>query len=211
MSDLELVVERFEVISEITNEIDLGDLPALKQTFLNDLENNRISFQTALSNLDFEEKTVLEHDEDYFIITIPIVNENYNMLSNFTITYDETFNLLDYSETHFQESENGFFKVMNYLNGVLISETETDVEFIENAEFERQLQEFEESFSNPRMRGVLSCLKAVAGIGTVMATLIVATCSFVCLVSRSSCGTCFASLGTLGAGAMVAAACFGWR
>lgn len=211
-SDLEIVLERFEDFEEITTVIHLEDVPELEQAILADFENNRIDVQTELSNLNFAEKRLLEHDDGHFIITIPILNENYNMLSNLTVIYDGDFDILDYTETHFQESENGFFKVIHYIDGVLVAETETEFEFIDNAEFERQLQEFEALFYNPRARGIWSCLKAVVGISVVIAALVLAVCAVSCAINRHSCGNCLSTLGVVSQGTIIGVAtCFGAR
>ena len=190
-SDLETVLERFEEIEATTEEIDLEEVPALAQVFLSDIENNRFLIQTALSNLDFEEKTVLEDDESNFHIVIPIVSPDYNMLSNFHVIYDENFVVMTYAEQHFQESENGFFEIISYLKGVLIAETETEFEFVENEEFESQLQELETALTNPRLRSA-GCVVGIIGIGLVVAGLLTAACIPWCIATiGTGCATCF--------------------
>ena len=141
--------------------------------------------------MDLDEKTVLEHEEGYFTITVPIVNENYNMLSNLTVTYNEKFDRVQYVETHFQESENGFFKVLHYLNGRLLAETETEYEFIDNEEFEEQFQELEMVLNNPRARSV-SCTLNHLVIGIVVAGLLTAACLPICIATvGQGCAVCF--------------------
>lgn len=214
MDDIEAMVERFEEIEETTNEIDLEEIPVLEQVFSNDIENNHFLIQTALSNLNFEEKTTLEDEDGNFHIVVPIVNSEYNMLSNFTVAYDRNFNAISYVETHYQESVNGFFQVSNYLNGELIAETETEFEFIENEEFEEQLQEFENIVelqnSNPRLRSI-RCTAGIIGIGLVVAGLLTAACLPWCIATvGSGCVACFGTF-VAAAPAIIVAVVSCWR
>ena len=176
-------------------EVRMGEITGLEQVLLNDLKSSRLSIITDVSSLDLEEKTVLQHEDGYFIIVMSIVDENYNMLSNFSVIYDDSFDIKEYTETHIIESDNGFFKVINYVNGVLIAETETELKFIENNEFESQLQELEDILSNSEMSRASNsqskCVSLVLKIGVVVAALIITACIPICVLSLgAACSGC---------------------
>jgi len=205
-NDIEQVFERFQGFLDTTNEIALEEKPVLEQIFLNDFENNSFEVQTAVSNLNLYEKNIIEDEEGYFHVVIPI--KNYNILSNFTVIYNNNFDLIRYSEIHIQESENGFFKVLTYLNGRLIVETETEFEFIENEQFEEELQAFEDMLSNPSVRNW--CLVGVLGVGIIVAGLIFVACVVFCPVTAGGgCVACIGAFAVIGAATITAvASCF---
>ena len=198
-SEVENVFEHFEQILNSTIEIDMKDVPTLENAFSKDFNNNTFVIHSDQAALNLQDKTILEDEQGYFHLVVPIVSDDYNMLSNFTVMYDENYSLIGYAETLFFESENGYFKVSNFLNGNFVGETETDIVFIENEEFETQLYEFEELVTNPRARGAISCTAAVLGIGVVLAGLLVAACLSVCIATvGTGCAICMGGFVTIG-------------
>lgn len=202
-------LERINLLNETTLDLSDEDSEELKTLFLRDLSNDVFDIHTFEENLNFENAKGLEivvEDGAFKTITVPIVGEEYNMFSNFTVVYDSDNNVVNYQETWVTRSDRNTFEFTSYADGDKVSQNISDVEYVSNEQIQEELDSLEE-VSMVQSRGVAkiaACLASVLGVGGTVGYIIAGMCAGSCLAVPPVCAACVAAYATIG-GASIAA------
>lgn len=188
-----------------------------------DLDANLLKFNVDNTELHFSEAIVLEVAKggDYFkTVTIPITG--YSPISNFTVAYNSKGQIDNYAETLYTKSDNGNFKLDQWVNGKLTQSKELNLPYISDSELQTSIEQLKSesekaasSLRDERSFGkVVTCLTTLTGVGGPLAYLIVSACAGACVapeptVTKGICTACIGAYAVIGAGGMgAAAACF---
>ena len=198
----------------VINELSHEDSLDAREQMLEDLENDNFIIHASIESLDIENVNVFEIITGETILTqirIPIVDKDFNLLSNFTVTYDVALGVVSYSETHVVRSEYETFQIFSFSDGLAFWEDITDIEYITNEEFQEgiyELQRIDEAFNNPMARNVW-CVIGQLGLAGIAAATAAAICGVPCKLKPTACATCFtATMGFFGVSAYNISRCF---
>ncbi|EGP5370994.1 hypothetical protein D3097_09750 [Enterococcus faecium] len=87
------------------------------------------------SSLDLTNAKVLqvtENSKDFYTITVPIVDDDYNLFSNLTVTYSQNGENEGYQETIISRGLNNKIQIESYVNGKLMKSDLLNEEFLSN-------------------------------------------------------------------------------
>lgn len=176
-----------------------------------------VAIQVSRDSLEFDEMKVYDIDageSGATSVTIP-VGGDFSAISNVTLLLDRNGDVTTFSETLIEENDAGNFRVTTFVEGELVSEKNTDVAYLTDAQLQRQAQ------ANPTALGTMSalgagttaaCVAAVLGVSGVTAYLIVGACTGACAVPGVGTAVCVACIGayaTVGGASIAAvASCF---
>ncbi|MFJ7890437.1 hypothetical protein ACIQYL_20455 [Lysinibacillus xylanilyticus] len=192
-------------------EVDVKANPR-KAQIIKDMANNIIADNQMILNysnakLDFDNAKILEikgDKENFTSITLPIVGDQYSLLSNLSLVFDSNNKLVNYSETLITKSDDNKFVVSSYVDGNLIQEQFTDLDYVSNSELQRQLDHLTSSLAKSeeiQSRGigdVALCLEIVLGVDLVIARLIASTCIASCPALPPICVACIGAVVAVG-------------
>lgn len=181
----------------------------------NVIESDEILLNHEKAYLDYEDASILDvfiESNTYTSITIPVTGQNYSLISNITLLFDNN-DIISYSESLITTSDDGKFVVSNYLNGVLVSTEKTDFDAVSNDEIEDSINRLQ-NLSLTNRSATAGCLAGILGVDIVIAAIIAKTCVAACAATATGvaapvCVACIAGVVTLG-GANIAGivACF---
>ncbi|SDP67181.1 hypothetical protein SAMN04487905_1074 [Actinopolyspora xinjiangensis] len=182
------------------------------------VKNGEISVQTprnALSRGQAKVYAVDAENSDSTSVTIPVGGE-YSLISNLTVLFDTSGDIVQYSETLVSENEVGNFNITSYTDGVLVNSEDTDLPFMTDAELRQQANNGADSSDPMAAMGVGStaaCVAAVLGVSGATGYLIVSACTGACStpgVGTAVCVACIGAYATVGSASVTAvASCFG--
>ena len=95
-------LEKMSDIMETTKLVSTTENSEIKTRFQSELRNRNIVFHVPESSLDLTSAKVLQvtqNSEDFYMITVPIVGDGYNLFSNLTVTYSCSGKNEGYQET----------------------------------------------------------------------------------------------------------------
>lgn len=213
-----------QVSNESTyQDVDVTENPR-KTQIIKDLANDTISNGQMILNysnakLDFDNVKLLEINDDknkYTSITIPVVGDQYSLLSNLSLVFDSNNKLVTYSETLITRSDDNKFIVSSYADGSLLQEQFTDLDYVSNDELQRQLdyllevlEENKQDVSTNGIPEIALCLSVVIGVDLVIARLIATTCVASCPAVPPVCAVCITAVSAIGIANMpLLLACF---
>ncbi|ALS01062.1 hypothetical protein ATZ33_06670 [Enterococcus silesiacus] len=186
------------------------------KNFVNrDISNENILLNSSNANLDLENATFLnitKNSQNYTSISIPISGEGYSLISNLTVVYGESNELVSFSETLITKSSSDKFIISSYIDGQLIQSNKTNIDYISDNEIQKGLDGLKADAQKIETRGIgaiAGCIAAVAGVNGVVAYLIAGTCIASCPAVVPICVACIGAVATIGAadiGAVIA--CF---
>lgn len=202
-------------LEDITvNELTLEASLTVREQFKEDLDNGNFTIHALIDWLSLEDAVVfeiLDGDQIFKSMMIPIVDDSFNLLSNLTIHYDVDLGVLSYTETHVLMSNYETFKIVSFSNGVPFAEEITDIEHVTNEEFQQGIDELrmmDEMMSNPRTRNVW-CVIGQLGLAGIAAATAAAICGVPCKLKPTACKTCFTvTMGFFGVSAHSINRCF---
>ncbi len=196
----------------IYQDVDVTENPR-KIQFIKDLANDAISkgqmiLNYSNANLDLGNAKFIDINDDkdkYASITIPVVGDQYSLLSNLSLVFDSNNKLVTYSETLITKSDDNKFVVSSYVDGSLIQEQFTDLDYVSNSELQRQLdylldvlEENEQAISAYGIGEIALCLSVVIGVDLVIARLIATTCIASCPAVPPVCAVCITAVAAVG-------------
>jgi len=122
------------------------------------------------------------------VMSIPLKNEDLNMLSNLIIFFNENEKIQTYQETHVTESEENTFQIATYTDGKLVGEEKTDIEYVSNEEFEKEYQQLERSARS--LSSSEKCMIQKAAVSAAIISVILFVCYVACTTIPFSCKGC---------------------
>lgn len=221
-SDEESMALKFEQMNEVASKsIEVKD--SKKIQLLTDMSKNAISSKQVILNhsnaeLVFDDARFLEikeNKENYTSVTIPIVGDQYSLISNFTLVFDSENKLLSYSETLITKSKNDKFIISTFFDGTLAQNQETDIDYISNSELQKELETLQNvsqpqnSIQGKSFNEIALCISVIALVDLTVARIIAATCIASCPAIPPICVACIGTVGVIGAANIPAVvACF---
>lgn len=169
------------------------------------------SSEGALATADASIYSIGTAKGEFTSVTIP-VQDDYSLLSNFTIVFDNTENIAQYSEMLVTKNEANNFNITSYSDGSLVSSQDTDVAFVSDAEMKNSLENTGGVSTMAKNTG--ACLGTVLGVGGVTGALIAWACAGSCAAAAIGvgvpfCVACIAAYATIGGASITAvASCF---
>lgn len=202
--------EKMNDIAKSSDEVkDSQRIQDIKNMSKDVISNKKVMLQNLNANLDFDNANSLDikqNNKEYTLITIPIMGDQYSLMSNLTLVFDSHNNVINYSETLIEKSENNKFTITSYLDGELVQNKVTDLDFISNDELKKGLENIQDYSKgikqNNETKGVCAiaaCIGAVAGVNLTVAYLIAGTCIASCPAVPPICAACIAGVATIGA------------
>lgn len=191
--------------TEIKNELAINEL---KNNVANLIATKKVKPNAPLENYDYKGVTALEMNQAgsiYTSITLPVKGDNYSLISNLTLVFNQDSSLSTYSESLITKSDDNKFIISNFMDGKLIENKATDLDYVSDADLQKGLENLQntENINVKQSRGFgnkVACIAAVLGIGGSVAYLIAGTCTAACLTVNPVCATCIGGICTLGAG-----------
>ncbi len=218
----ESVVDTFLEMNSIGSiSEDVSDENIINE-FIFDAKEKVISKEINLAakdfTLDYYKSKVLkiyEENDTFTSITIPVKGNKYSLISNLTLIYDANNNLVSYTETLLSNNNNKF-KIESYINGSLLEIKDTNVDFVEDSEIQKGLDELHEiaenntcTFNFYSVKKTAACIAGVIGVNAGVAYLIAGTCTASCPAVPPICAACIGAVATIGAGDLASIiACF---
>lgn len=178
----------------------------------NAISNKEVDINYSNGDLDFDNATFLEikeNNEDYASVTVPVVGDQYSLISNLTLVFDSKNKIISYSETLITKSNNDKFLVTTYFDGVLIQDEVTDIDYISNSELQKELDYVQDVSSDiiqakKSFNEVILCISVVALVDLTIARIIAVTCIASCPAVPPICAACIGAVAVVG-GANIAA------
>lgn len=204
----------FEVLEDIAkNSVEITDTQKISNA-KDIVQNNNLTFNYLDAELDFENAIVLDTNaegEIYTSITIPVVGQDYSILSNVTCTIIDD-EIVAYSESLITTGDDGNLVINNYANGTFLETVETGV-YLSDKEIEEELDRLSEIVKKTSLqRGageIAGCLAALLGIDVTLAAVLVGMCSGSCPAVPVVCAACVGAVAAVGVGNMeLVAKCF---
>lgn len=216
--DMKSTFKKMNDLANTTKVIqDSQRIQDIKITAENSISSGKVVLKHSDAQLDFDNAKYLDISQDnksYKSITIPIVGDQYSLISNLTVIFDSQDKISNYSETLITKSENNKFVITSYSDGELVQNQVTDVDYKSNSEVKKSLDRINAqaiSVDAPQysMGAVAACIAAVAGVDIAVAYLIGGTCAASCPAVPPVCAACIAAVATMGAGSIAGViACF---
>ncbi|NYH79668.1 hypothetical protein FHR84_003006 [Actinopolyspora biskrensis] len=207
--------------AESTTEMTLvegQDARDLTGTAFEAVKNGEISVQapqSALSRGQAKVYTVDSEETTSTSVTIP-VGGDYSLVSNLTVLFDESGDIVQYSETLISENESGNFNITSFTDGVLVNSNDTDQPYMTDDQLRQGAGSGTGSSDSMTAMGAGStaaCVAAVLGVSGATGYLIVSACTGACATPGVGTGVCVACIGayaTVGSASVTAvASCFG--
>lgn len=201
--------------SKSTEVTDIRKIESIKDLSKDVISKQELKLNSQTKEMNFEDAKVIEiNDKDtrYTSIVIPLIGERYSFISNITLAFDINNKLVSYSEALITKNSNNKFVISNYIDGVLVKKDISEIDYVNNKELKKGLENMKKSVDDGQKRGVgavAGCIAAVAGVNGVVAYLIAGTCIASCPAVVPICVACISGVAALGAadvGAIVA--CF---
>lgn len=198
------------------------DLASAINLFSNDLSGHKFNVYVSDENLDIKNAKSLDIKDDgdrYTSVSVPIVGEDYSMLSNLTVVYDENNDVITYTESLLTKSDNNTFMLTSFADGEQVNKKDTGLKYMTNQELKKEIKELEEVGSDTEIQSgkasrasagkIAACIAGVTGLGGTAAYAIVAMCAGSCPAVPPICAACIGAAATLGsAGIAGVVACF---
>ncbi|MFI8496723.1 hypothetical protein ACIGC1_28500 [Peribacillus butanolivorans] len=209
-NDIESTFEKMNDIASNTKEIkDSQRIQDIKNMSKDAVSNEKVVFNYSNASLDFDNAKFLDisqNNMNYTSITIPIVGDQYNFISNLTLIFDSQNKVMNYSESLITKSEDNKFVITSYIDGELVQSKVTDLDYKSNSELKKGLENIKQARGAKK---IATCIAAVAGVDIAVAYLIAGTCTVSCPAVPPICAACIAAVATMGAGSIAGViACF---
>ena len=213
------LVEKMADVEQTTRLVSSSEEKEIKTKFSDGLSNNSFSLHVNPDILNLQEAVVLQSIDEvtnkaYYVITVPLSDDNYNMFSRVTAVYEENGDFVSYQEGLITKSEIGTFQIQSYIDGQLQKNEVLEDKYVSNDEMSEELNQISQKTMNlVQTRGVAAiaaCLAVVLGISAYVANLIAGVCGVSCaFLIVGICGPCIAGFCALGGAAIGGAvACF---
>lgn len=211
----DVFVEMLDIAEKSEDITDYSTLNNYKNLSVNLIKNNEVNINADNYYLDFDNiKAVRTNykNENYTSVYIPIKDCGYSLLSALVIMYDSKESLVENTETLITE-KTGKFNIESYIGGKLIETKQTDIDYIEDVEIQKGLDEFNElankqncsitsyskkSKKKSSKKKIAACITAIAGINGGIAYLIAGTCIASCPAIVPICVACIGGVCSLG-------------
>lgn len=209
------IANSFDQMAELSENSTFIENPSQVNEYISLVDNGLSTGEiTALGDLNFDESRLLEIEaegENYTSLSIPVTGEEYSFLSNLTVVYDNNKEIVTYSETLYTTNEDNKFVVSNYVDGTLVEQKDTDMDYHTDEELREGLENIQNgNVVQPQgVGGVAACIVSVAGVTGVVGYMLVTACTGACITLNPVCAACiggFAAIGAADIGAV--AACF---
>ncbi|EOH94687.1 hypothetical protein [Enterococcus villorum] len=209
-------LEKMSDIMETTKLVSTTENSEIKTRFQSELRNRNIVFHVPESSLDLTSAKVLQvtqNSEDFYMITVPIVGDGYNLFSNLTVTYSCSGKNEGYQETIISQGLNNKTQIETYANGKLMKSNLLNEDFLSNEQIKKDMKNVQKQGALlPQSRGFankVACLVVVLGISKYVATVIAGACVGSCPAIPVICAACVGGFVALGTGTMSSVvACF---
>ena|GEM_PF-2878422 len=188
----------------------LSNTTAIENDFqrneLNKISEYNINFEVDSNYIDFHNSILITNSDAHgtrFLI-LPVISDEYSLLSNIVIGFDEDNNIKYYLESYMTRSNIGTFSVLTLLNGEIIRNEITDVDYIENEEILAEAEFF--NSLNYNSRGLnIECLIAFFGFGSAVAGSIALMCKGACVSVIPVCVACLGAILVVSRGSLTVA------
>ncbi|MBO0462893.1 hypothetical protein JZO83_14285 [Enterococcus sp. DIV1298c] len=200
------IVESMVTLSETAKGVSDKEKSNITNAFKDDLRNT-FSLHTDEFAMDFTNVSVFQVSgetgtEDYYTITVPVVDSNLNFFSNVTAVYDMNKHLKGYQETLISKSVKDTFEINSYSNGTQTNHQILEEKFVPNEELQQQLQDVQKEASQlQQTRGLaekVACLVIVLNISRTIANILAPVCAAACLSVVPVCVACVTGFVALG-------------
>ncbi|MCA6773748.1 hypothetical protein IGK15_002404 [Enterococcus sp. AZ045] len=200
------IVKSMVTLSDTAKGVSDNEKSSITNAFKANL-GNTFSLHANNFMLDFTNVTVLQVSgetgtEDYYTITVPIVDSNLNFFSNVTAVYDMNKNLKGYQETLISKSVKDTFEINLYSNGTQTNHQILEEKFVSNEDLQQELQDVQkEARQLQQTRGLVekvACLMIVLNISRTIANILAPVCAAACLSVVPVCVACVTGFVALG-------------
>lgn len=198
-------LDKFASAAQFTRELSFEESAEVREVFANDFQNGVFEIHTDEESLDLENISILEVEQDgeekFTSVTVSILEEDYNFLSNVTIVYDSNFDVVTYQESIIKKSEINTFEFVDYVEGQKIRQEVGDVEYVSNEELGFNKDDvLNDGVATQGLGAISICLGAILGVDGVIAYLIAGTCGAACasFVAVPVCVACIGAIATIG-------------
>ncbi|WP_235360759.1 hypothetical protein [Shouchella clausii] len=204
--------EQLNQIGDNINEVnDAQRIQKVKDLTDAAVSNNDVVFNSNnTATLDYENANVADinkNNENFTAISIPVVGEEYSLISNLTLIFDSNNEIINYTETLFTKSDNDKFVLTSYNEGELIHDRVTDIDYVSNSELKKELEYIDDEVIQPQgLNEVALCLSTVLLIDLTLARMVATACMAACAsgVGAPICAACIGGLLAVGAGNITA-------
>ncbi|KIH99598.1 hypothetical protein LP52_06955 [Streptomonospora alba] len=196
----------------LVEDQEARDLPGAVSEAVKNGEISVQAPQSALSHGQTKVYTVDAEDKDttFTSVTIP-VGGDYSMLSNLTVLFNESGDIVQYGETLISENDAGNFNITSFTDGELVNSNDTDLPYMTDAQLQQDAASGE-AMATAGAGSTAACVAAVLGVSGATAYLIVGACTGACTVPGVGTAVCVACIGayaTVGGASITAvASCF---
>lgn len=185
----------------------------------NAIYNATITLNIPESSYNFSDNKLAHYTDSngntFTALTIPVNDNNYSLLSNLTLIFDDANKLVSYSEMILTESKENTIVMQIFTDGVKTYDEVTDIDYISNADMRDWLTAVQETYTNlgdVQPYGLnVPCILAVTGAGTGVGALIVKLCGAPCVLAPPVCAVCLGGIIVVGGGSIVAAVTQCWE
>ncbi|MET1180508.1 hypothetical protein ABG775_21455 [Peribacillus simplex] len=213
-NDIKRTFEKMNDMASDTKEVkDSQRIQDIKNMSKDAISNEKVVLNNSNAKLDFDNARLLDttqNNKNYTSITIPVVGDQYNFISNVTLIFDSKNKITNYSESLITKNEDNKFVITSYFDGELFESNVTDLDYKSNSELKEGLKNIQtEGMQTKGFKKIATCIAAVAGVDITVAYLIAGTCAASCPAVPPICAACIAAVATMGAGTIAGViACF---
>ncbi|MDR2834502.1 MAG: hypothetical protein LBV67_12390 [Streptococcaceae bacterium] len=200
------IVKNMAILSENAKEISEKEKANLIKEF-EIILNNSLKLHVSTDVLDLNSTTALQissetGEKDYYTLTVPIKNDNFNLFSNVTVVFDMNMNLRSYQESLIYKSATGNFEVETFSNGEQTTHKILEDKFVSNDDLKSELQKVQNQAKGLlQARGwgeKVACLVIVLGISRTIANILAPVCAASCVAVPLVCAACVTGFVALG-------------
>lgn len=168
------------------------------------IKEGEVSMQAspgALAREEVKVRSVESAEVSLTSVTFPI-NGEYSTVSNFTVLFDASGDIVQYGETLITENEMSNFNITTYSDGELVESNDTDLAYMSDAELESEARSApsKDMASTMGTGSTVACVAAVLGVSAGgIATVVVLACGGACTVPVAGTAICVACIGAYAA------------
>lgn len=202
-----ILIKDFDKISDLAQKTIIINDEKLRETIVNvvkdEIEKLELKISVDFNSLDFKNSNISKVDDidNLTAITIPIVDDDFTILSNLTILFNDNMKVISYSELNVFKSKENTFEILILNDGKETYRDVTNIEFIENSEIKSYFSDLEENITNDNisMYGLdIPCFVAVSGAGGTISGLILKLCGAPCTLAPPVCAVCLGGIAVIG-------------
>lgn len=205
----------YDYISDLAAKTTVIEDDALKKTLtdatLNAIQDATIKLNISESSYDFNcgQLAHVADSEESTALTVPVKGNEYSILSNLTVLFDENNQPITYSELILTKSEKNTFVIQIFTDGIETYNEITDLEYVSNTEMNDWISDVQDVYNNPQHLqpyGLdIPCFVAVSGAGATVSGLILKLCGAPCALAPPTCAVCLGGIIVIGGGSILAA------